>query len=564
MSTVQDPTASDGLPYRVLIVEDDRSQAVFAEAILRGAGMQVEVVAVPERVLEAVERFNPDLILMDLHLPGISGTQLTEQIREIPRFLHTPVVFLTGDQDPDRQLEVLEHGGDDFILKPVRPRHLVVAVQSRIRRARALQATLPAATGSDRHPVTGLYLRTTLLQILAAQLASGAGGGALLIEMGNATALRNRYGYAAFESLMNEAGRFLATLIGDHPATRLGDNVFLVVAKGLDRDALEQFARRLRDGIGYHDFQVEGEQLRLRCTIGYASYEHGFADAGAVLAAAEEAAREAHASPSGIAAYTPPDTTADSQLVQELRAALAPNGQGLYLAFQPIVAVAGGEEAQFQVLLRMNGADGNVRRAAEFLPAAQASGLMPALDRWVMTHALDLLQKRREEGRPMRLFVSQSPQTLGEDSYADWLKDALRSRQVDGTSLVIDVRLEDAIVHVLLLQRFCEQMIPLGVQFCLSQFRDNEDSKQLLRELPLGYLRLSAEFSRHPLPRELRDEMKTVIDMAHRQALMVIGQAIEDPQAASTLWLAGIDFIQGNLVQHPDQTLEFDFQSATL
>lgn len=123
MSTVQDPTASDGLPYRVLIVEDDRSQAVFAEAILRGAGMQVEVVAVPERVLEAVERFNPDLILMDLHLPGISGTQLTEQIREIPRFLHTPVVFLTGDQDPDRQLEVLEHGGDDFILKPVRPRH---------------------------------------------------------------------------------------------------------------------------------------------------------------------------------------------------------------------------------------------------------------------------------------------------------------------------------------------------------------------------------------------------------------------------------------------------------
>ncbi|MCR6495339.1 response regulator [Thermomonas sp. S9] len=177
MSTLQDPTAADALPYRVLIVEDDRSQAVFAEAILRGAGMQVEVVAVPERVLEAVERFDPDLVLMDLHLPGTSGTALTRQIRALSRFEHTPVVFLTGDQDPERQLEVLEQGGDDFILKPVRPRHLIVAVQSRVRRARALRSSLQAPAESDRHPVTGLHTRPALMKALSAQLASGAPGG---------------------------------------------------------------------------------------------------------------------------------------------------------------------------------------------------------------------------------------------------------------------------------------------------------------------------------------------------------------------------------------------------
>ena len=122
-------------PYRVLIVEDDRSQALFAEAILRGAGMRPEVIAQPEQVMAAMERFDPDLVLMDLHLPGISGTVLTTRIREHPRFEQVPVVFLTGDQDPERQLEVLELGADDYILKPVRPRHLIAAVQSRVRRA---------------------------------------------------------------------------------------------------------------------------------------------------------------------------------------------------------------------------------------------------------------------------------------------------------------------------------------------------------------------------------------------------------------------------------------------
>lgn len=564
MSTTQDAVATDTQPYRVLVVEDDRSQAIFAEAILRGAGMQAEVVAVPERMMEALERFNPDLVLMDLHMPGVSGTTLTSQIREHPRFVHTPVVFLTGDQDPEMQLEALEHGGDDYILKPVRPRHLIVAVQSRVRRARALASSMHTAPDFDRHPVTGLHTRPVLMKALAGQISRGAPGGALLLELGNALALRSHYGYAAFETLINDAGRFLGSLTQEHAAARLSDNAFLVLVKDRDRAWLDTYARSLRDGIGYHDFTVNGETMRLRCTVGYTTLEHGFADAGAALAATEDATREAHGLPAGIAAFVPPTATVTDSMVSELRDALSPTGSGLYLAFQPVVAVAGGDEAQFQVLVRMLGPDGNVRKAGEFLPSAQASGLLPQLDRWVMEHALELLQKRRAASQPVRLFVSQSPRTLGQDGYASWLQQALERAGVDGPSLVIDMRLEDAVVHTVLLQQFCEQLVPAGVQFCLSQFRSNEDSNQLLQMLPLGYLRLSADFAQQPLPPALHDEMRTVIERAHRLGLQVIGQAVEDPQAAAALWVGGIDFIQGNLVQRPEQALDFDFQSAAL
>ena len=551
-------------PYRIVIVEDDRSQALFAEAILRGAGMLAEVVSAPERLMATMEQFSPDLVLMDLHMPGTSGTTLTVQIREHPRFEQTPVVFLTGDQDPERQVEVLELGADDFILKPVRPRHLIAAVQSRVRRARAAQ-TRTVVSESDHHPVTGLFTRPALMQKLGASIPATTGG-ALLVEMGNAVALRNRYGYAGFESLMNDAGRLLGTIAKGQSAARLSDNAFLVVVPELDASQLETYARSLRDGIGYHDFHVDQESLRLRCAIGHTALAHGFADAGSVLAAAEEAVRSAREQTIGIAAYVPQADVAPpiDGIAEALRASLSGEADLIHLAFQPVVAVAGGEDAQFQVLVRMRDAQGTEQMARDFLPAAEASGLLPALDRWVMERALVLLQKRRAESKPMRLFVSQSPRTLAQDAYAGWLVQALEQSSVEGTWLVLDIRLDDALVHSMLLRQFCERMVPAGVQFCLSQYRHSVDADLLLQQLPLGYVRLAADFARQPLPPERRDEMRGVIDRAHRLGLQVIGQGVEDPQAAAALWMGGIDFIQGNLVQRAEQALDFDFQHATL
>ncbi len=566
MQAGNDPTTpkAPSDPFRIMIVEDDRSQAMFAEAILRGAGMAPKVVAVPEQMMAILEDFDPDLVLMDLHMPGTSGTSLTVQIREHPRFADVPVVFLTGDQDPERQMEVLENGADDYILKPVRPRHLIAAVQSRVRRSRAAQQKQLVTAEPERHPVTGLYTRPALMQKLIAQLPAGQGG-VLLVEVGNAVALRNRYGYSGFETLMNDAGRHLGKIASDHAVARLSDNAFLVLVTGTDNVPLEARARNLRDGIGYEDFSAGDETLRLRSTVGYADLHYGFSDTGSVLAAAEEAARAARSLAIGVAAYAPPEKTesaADSGILRELRAAL--DGEGLQLAFQPVVAVAGGDDAQFQVLLRLQGSDGIQRFAGEFIPAAESAGLMPQLDRWTMQQSLALMQQRRAESQPIRLFVSQSPRTLGQDNNAEWLTEALHHAGVDGTSLVIDLRLEDALVHSIMLRQFCEQLVPAGVQFCLSQYRHGTDAELLLQQLPLGYVRLSAEFAKNPLPPELRDEMRAIIDRSHRLGLQVIGQAVEDPQAAAALWMGGIDFIQGNLVQRAEQALDFDFRHATL
>ena len=544
-------------PYRVLIVEDDRGQALFAQSVLHGAGMQADVQMQSDGLLDAMRRFRPDLVLMDLHMPGKDGMSLTMLLRQQPEYLHLPIVFLTGDPDPERQFEVLESGADDFLNKPIRPRHLIAAVSNRIQRARqrnqALQAPRPSVN-SD----TGLPTRTFVLQHLADSLQRQSRGGLFFVEVNSALSLRERYGYAVFEHLMNQAGRQLAAAASPHPVARLNDNSFLMLADSVDEATLPALAQQVRDGLGSHDFQTRAnEVLKLRSSVGYTALSLGFADAGSALEAIERAVLQARLKPDSVAEYVPAEIDDDAPRIS------LEDGQ-FELAYQPIVAVAGSEQAQYQVLLRMRQPDGSLLPASQVIPAAELAGGIAQIDHWVLEHALYVLAERQAQGPSLRLFVSQSPRSLARESHAQWLLDALRARGIEGTSLVIDLRLADALIHTVTLRQFCQQLMPAGVQFCLSQFEPGAEADALLTQLPLGFVRVSSKYASAHADMQLRDQLRGIIDNAHRQGLQVIGQQIEDPQAAAAMWMGGVDFIQGNLVQAVGSELGFDFHNAVL
>lgn len=541
-------------PYRVLVVEDDRGQALFAQSVLHGAGMQAEVQMQSEGVLDAIRKFQPDLVLMDLHMPGKDGMSLTMLIRQQPEYLHLPIVFLTGDPDPERQFEVLESGADDFLNKPIRPRHLIAAVSNRIQRARQRATPAPRTTLNTE---TGLPTRTFLLHQLGTALQSDKTGGLFFIEIGSALSLRERYGYAVFEQLMNLAGRRLAEVAAPSPVARLNDNSFLCLATGADESTLDAQAERLRDGISGKTFPARDDNLNLRCSVGHARLSLGFDDAGSALEATERAVLQARLKGNNIAAYVPAQQAEDAPRIS------LEDGQ-FELAYQPIVAVAGSDQAQYQVLLRMRQPDGSLLPASQVIPAAESAGGIAQIDHWVLEHALYVLAERQAKGPSLRLFVSQSPRTLARESHAQWLLETLAARGIEGTSLVIDLRMADALIHTVTLRDFCHQLMPAGVQFCLSQFEPGREADALLTQLPLGYLRVASRYASAHTDPKLRDELRTIIDQAHRAGLQVIGQQIEDPQAAAAMWMGGVDFIQGNLVQAVGSELGFDFHNAVL
>lgn len=541
--------------YRVLIVEDDRSQGMFAQTILRGAGIESNVVSDATEVMSALRQLKPDLVLMDLHLERLTGTDLTSMIRNEPGFQHVPIVFLTGDPDPERQFEVLEQGADDYLSKPVRPRLLISAVQNRIKRARALQqARVDTAV---RDPQTGLYQRQHVIACINHALEQGSGGGVQLVEVQDAQQVHEQYGYAALEELMEQAGHTIGHLSGELPIARLNDDSFLVFVADANASQLHALSLRLHADAAGQMLPVAGTLQPLDAAIGYVLLDQGQATAGHVIDAAEQALRKARQLPERVSGHGGA-TIAVSDQAGDLQEVLG--GDRLDVVFQPVVSVAGGDLAQFQVLVRAIAPGGAVLAARDFLPRVEAAGLMPAVDRWVVEQAVTYLAEHPQ--RPARLFVTQSPQTLADDDHASWLSLTLGSRRIPRNALVIDLRLQDMQTSSATLRRFSEAMVSAGTPLCLSGYRQAPEYDSMLAQLPLDYVRLSPEYSRGAV--HARDEIRMLIERLHRQGIKVIAQQLEDPQEAALLWMSGIDFIQGNLVQEPQAALDFDFSHAVL
>ena len=168
-------------PYKVLIIEDDPTQAEFASSILGKAGMVTEVVTNPLQVMDTLRDFAPDIILMDIYMPDVDGLELTTIIRDDLQYLATPIIFLSGETDQDKQIDALILGGDDFISKPIRPKHLIATIKNRIHRTRdlihaiKLQVTNQAANITQLSPDdSNKIIESDYLSVVSAGSGNGS------------------------------------------------------------------------------------------------------------------------------------------------------------------------------------------------------------------------------------------------------------------------------------------------------------------------------------------------------------------------------------------------------
>src|SRR6478735_8250537 len=120
------------MPRRILVVEDEALIADAIAARLRSEGLEVQVAGDGPTGVSFAERFEPDLVILDLMLPGLDGLEVCRQIQ---KDRHVPVLMLTA-RDTETDLEIgLAVGGDDYMVKPFSPRELVARVRALLRRA---------------------------------------------------------------------------------------------------------------------------------------------------------------------------------------------------------------------------------------------------------------------------------------------------------------------------------------------------------------------------------------------------------------------------------------------
>ena len=538
---------ADGAPERVLVVDDQPVAALFAARVLEQAGVATEQVHDPLLVLSAIERFAPDLVLMDLHMPGASGIELTAVIREQERFADLPILFLSVELDPARQLDALRVGGDDFLAKPVAPQLLVASVRQRLARARhraqvRRAAPLPALA-------TGVIDRERLLARLDHLIHARSGTWGLVY-------LEQATGEVA--ALQRLAATLAARAGADALAARVGECGVAALVRGGDPQPFGVFAETLGQVVRADLQGAAGAAVVPAFGVGWCAVPAGGGESVTLVSRARKAARISLHRHQGRAEGYRKASSAPATLMASGPIPAAVAAAQFQLLFQPMVPLRATAAERYEATLRLALPDGELLGPGAFTPAATQAGQAAWIDHWLLTTGLDALRARLVAKRPVVLFLHQSFAAAADDAWVEWLRDEISARDLVRFRPVIQWEVADVDRHLELAERRAGQLWTLGIRLCLNGLAEGEPGARVLERVPVSYVRL-ARAAGLGLPAE---RLRVLVHAVHTRRARVIVTGVGGPAAIAPLHSAGVDLIQGPYIHPPTEAMDFDFADA--
>jgi diguanylate cyclase (GGDEF)-like protein len=273
--------------YSILVVDDDALLAEAYALALRRAGMLVSMVSDPARASEALAAAHPDLILMDMQMPGVDGIELAKVIRQTRRHLSVPIVFLSAEQDSARQIQARRLGGDDFIAKPVDLDRLVTLIKLRAERARALRAVM------ESDSLTGLLNHARFKERLALEMERARREetplSLVIIDLDHFKNVNDTHGHLVGDRVIRGLARSLQKhLRRTDVIGRYGGEEFAVLLLDTTPDAAAPKMDRIRERFGETPFDGAAGAFRVTFSAGIAG-NGGTTQPEALISAADAA-----------------------------------------------------------------------------------------------------------------------------------------------------------------------------------------------------------------------------------------------------------------------------------
>lgn len=233
--------------------------------------MTTHVITDPMEVLLSIESFQPEIIVMDMYMPGCTGTELASVIRQQPEYIRIPILFLSGEEDKKKQLDAMSQGGDDFLTKPVDPNHLATTVQNRGQRARVLNALIV------RDSLTGLYNHTHILDRLSQACRLAADDKTSLcfamVDIDFFKKVNDNYGHPVGDKVISALSLFLKQRLRKSDSIgRYGGEEFAVILPNTTGDDALHFMNDIREVFSQLEHTAGDTEFKVSFSCGICSF----------------------------------------------------------------------------------------------------------------------------------------------------------------------------------------------------------------------------------------------------------------------------------------------------
>ncbi len=251
-------------PYRIMIVDDDPLLSEYHALILQEAGMITLVVNDPLQVMSPLFEFKPDLILMDVYMPGCNGMELAKAIRQIGAYFSIPIVYLSSETDSDKQHLAMQIGGDAFLTKPIEGHRLVSSVAVRAGRMKIIRSQMV------RDSMTGLFNHTATKELLDAAVSHAQRKQEeicfAMIDVDKFKAVNDTYGHPVGDRVITALARLIRQRVRKADTVgRFGGEEFAVILPGCSLSEAVVLMNELRESFAAISFQ--SKDMTFSCTF---------------------------------------------------------------------------------------------------------------------------------------------------------------------------------------------------------------------------------------------------------------------------------------------------------
>lgn len=545
---------------RILIVDDDRDMAMFCETVLGYKGMTTHVAHNARAALDALQEFKPDLVLLDLYMPDMNGIEVAQLIRERPDMALVPIIFMSGEESLDKRFDAIRMGGDDFLEKPVKPRHLIASVSSRVSRARLLASGHAAV---NRVPSgSGRLDRATLVHEIERSRRGELGEcvALLMLVVDDVPTLARRLGFVRTGDLAQQ----IISVLTLEPAFKagicaLGEFSFLALLPVPSPVTLRVASENVRARLQGRGWLAADAPVTVSFTLGIARVDEGNAPIDDVLAQLSAVVHMLQEQGGGRSQQIEYELAEAPHEVAEQKFARAIlkrplHGETARLSFRALVPMRGQHSGQFLVKLSLvvpRGNSATVIESGHFAPIARELNVIKSMDRWLLHNAGGRAVQYIADHGDTRLFVPLSPESLAEPAFPDWLLAELKGLQVDADAIALLLDASTLAQDVAKASRLIDQLQSTGARVCMSGFSDGGRDQMRLAHLPSTYANLiSMTAPAAVVAAEWPELRRKLIHESLRHGKIVVVENVDEPAALGELFRENVHYVIGNGVGH--------------